>query len=536
MKKLLLLINGFFLFSQMSFGKTEISCVFPITHGASISGISNILNENPSETFTAKNAAIEKHRVWLNLTNADGAFKQLLVGYIAGATNDWDRLYDGVSLDANLYVDFYSINNGKNLTIQGRSLPFVNTDEVPMGYRTIIEGVFEISISKVDGMLVNQDIFIKDKATGVFHNLKNGAYSFTTLTGTFNDRFVLVYIDKTVVVEPPVVVVPPITTNPLVEAPGVTEPIVTNPIVETPIVTEPIITNPIVEAPIVTEPIVTNPIVEAPVVTEPIVINPIVETPIVTESIVINPIAEAPIVTEPIIINPIVETTIVTEPIVINPIVETPIVTEPIITNPIVEAPIATEPIITNPIVETPIVTEPIITNPIVEAPIVTEPIITNPIVETSIVTEPIITNPIVEAPIVTEPIITNPIAETPIVTEPIITNPLVEALIVTAPIIINPIVSDISKEVVTFDMEIQKEQKEKPVVVSINNYQIKVNSFDENIDRIMVFTLRGRQLYEVAGINSTEFIIQNVDSSHQFLIIKTQLKNGKWFDKKIIF
>ena len=37
---------------------------------------------------TKKTADIEKNRVWLNLTNSEGAFKQLLVGYIAGATND----------------------------------------------------------------------------------------------------------------------------------------------------------------------------------------------------------------------------------------------------------------------------------------------------------------------------------------------------------------------------------------------------------------------------------------------------------------
>jgi hypothetical protein len=33
---------------------------------------------------------------WLNLTNTQGAFKQTLIGYITGATNEYDNVY-GVS-------------------------------------------------------------------------------------------------------------------------------------------------------------------------------------------------------------------------------------------------------------------------------------------------------------------------------------------------------------------------------------------------------------------------------------------------------
>ncbi|WP_300978553.1 DUF642 domain-containing protein, partial [Flavobacterium sp.] len=84
---------------------------------------------------TKKSTKLEKNRIWLNLTNSGGAFKQLLVGYITGATNDWDNLYDGSTFDGQEFVDFYSVNQGKNLTIQGRALPFENTDVVPLGYR-----------------------------------------------------------------------------------------------------------------------------------------------------------------------------------------------------------------------------------------------------------------------------------------------------------------------------------------------------------------------------------------------------------------
>ncbi|KAF2511980.1 T9SS type A sorting domain-containing protein [Flavobacterium zhairuonense] len=145
----------------------------------------------------SKESTIEKNRVWLNMTNAEGAYKQLLVGYIEGATNEYDKKYDGNSFDGNKYLDFYSINEEYKLAIQGRALPFKSTDMVPLGYRTTLAGDFTISIYQVDGKLTIQPIYLEDKKLGKIHDLRKGNYTFSTEIGTFSDRFVLRYTDKT---------------------------------------------------------------------------------------------------------------------------------------------------------------------------------------------------------------------------------------------------------------------------------------------------------------------------------------------------
>ncbi|MBP6758330.1 MAG: T9SS type A sorting domain-containing protein, partial [Flavobacterium sp.] len=91
--------------------------------------------------------------------------------------------------------DFYSINQDKNLVIQGRALPFDENDEVPLGYRTTIDGTFTINIDQVDGTLTNQAMFLEDKLTNTVFDLKSGNYTFNTVAGTFDDRFVLRYTD-----------------------------------------------------------------------------------------------------------------------------------------------------------------------------------------------------------------------------------------------------------------------------------------------------------------------------------------------------
>jgi len=165
---------------------------FKFTNAMRVSG-------NNSQFFNlSKNLELEdqKHRVWLNLTNSGGAFKQLLLGYISGATNDFDNLYDGPSFDGQTFVDFYSINQKKNLTIQGRALPFSEKDEVPLGYRSTIAGTFEISIDHRDGDLAKQEIWLEDKNTKVLHDLTQSDYSFTAIKGVENDRFVLKYYNN----------------------------------------------------------------------------------------------------------------------------------------------------------------------------------------------------------------------------------------------------------------------------------------------------------------------------------------------------
>ncbi|PBJ03813.1 hypothetical protein BSF42_44620 [Flavobacterium sp. ACN6] len=146
---------------------------------------------------TAASEDIEKNRVWLNFTNSDGVFKQILLGYIEGATNIIDLNYDAVSMGANNFVDFYSINSNKKLTIQGRALPFEKSDEVPLGYKLLTKGDYTISIDHADGIFDNQDVYLEDTETGKITNLRLENYKFTTAEGSFNSRFVIRYTSKT---------------------------------------------------------------------------------------------------------------------------------------------------------------------------------------------------------------------------------------------------------------------------------------------------------------------------------------------------
>lgn len=137
------------------------------------------------------NDEFEKHRLWLNLKNEKGAFKQILLGYVTGATNLYDTNYDAESFNGNKFVDFYTIIENKKLVIQGRELPFQDSDKVIIGYKTTIAGDFTIAIDHADGDLINREVYLKDNVTDTLFDLRSGDYTFNSSAGSFQDRFEL---------------------------------------------------------------------------------------------------------------------------------------------------------------------------------------------------------------------------------------------------------------------------------------------------------------------------------------------------------
>ncbi|MGV3460931.1 MAG: T9SS sorting signal type C domain-containing protein [Flavobacterium sp.] len=136
----------------------------------------------------------EKHRYWVNLTSAAGVKSQMLVGYTINATNGIDGGIDGKLLADNSAV-LYTLADATNLMIQGRPLPFANTDVVAVGYKVLVAANYTIALDHFDGLFAEgQNVYLKDKAANTTHNLSAGPYTFASAVGTFNDRFEIVYV------------------------------------------------------------------------------------------------------------------------------------------------------------------------------------------------------------------------------------------------------------------------------------------------------------------------------------------------------
>ena len=139
-----------------------------------------------------KDTAKEK-KIWLNLTNNEGAFSQILIGFVDGATTQFDVNFDGPRIDTQNPINFYSLSDEKPYAIQG--LPeFQGNEKIQLGLhsRILEETLLNISIDHIKGDFADTDIILHDKLLNINHNLLISSYSFLlTEPSRVNQRFEL---------------------------------------------------------------------------------------------------------------------------------------------------------------------------------------------------------------------------------------------------------------------------------------------------------------------------------------------------------
>ncbi len=150
------------------------------------------VDDTANQFFRA--APVERNRIWLDATSTTGDFSQTMVGYMAGATNGIDPRIDGRYINDGT-IALTSLINTTPYAIQGRALPFVSTDEVPLSFSATVAGTYSISLNRFDGLFnnPNKGIYLKDNQSDVIHDLRSGAYSFTADSGSTASRFELVF-------------------------------------------------------------------------------------------------------------------------------------------------------------------------------------------------------------------------------------------------------------------------------------------------------------------------------------------------------
>ena len=140
-------------------------------------------------------------RFWLNVT-ATGVFSQVLIGYTEEGTNAYDSGLDGESI-MDGKTTLYSFAGSKKLAIQARP-EFEDDDIVPLGFKTETAGTYTFSLDHTDGIFADgQHIYIVDLFNDSVHDITEADYTFTSMAGTFENRFRLVFDEETAGIDSP---------------------------------------------------------------------------------------------------------------------------------------------------------------------------------------------------------------------------------------------------------------------------------------------------------------------------------------------
>ena len=144
----------------------------------------------------------ESNKLWINMMSDNGAYNQLMVGYVPNATDG----FDGISYDAkrqmstgNAAIIYTMIEDGldQKFQIEGKSQSSLTTEEViPLGFDTTIEmaTLYTISNIKTEGPFFDEHkVYLKDNYLNSLHELSESDYQFTSGVGEFRDRFEIVF-------------------------------------------------------------------------------------------------------------------------------------------------------------------------------------------------------------------------------------------------------------------------------------------------------------------------------------------------------
>lgn len=151
-------------------------------------------NETANSNFFSKSAV--KDRYWVKMISPLQGVNTIAVVYYEGGKDSFG--HDDSELNQTSSDMFYTIKEDRKLLIEGKPL-FVDTDKVLIGSKHFEAGSYTISLGEREGIFNgSQNIYLKDKQTGMLTNLSNGDYTFTASAGDITNRFEIVYKEESV--------------------------------------------------------------------------------------------------------------------------------------------------------------------------------------------------------------------------------------------------------------------------------------------------------------------------------------------------
>ena len=140
---------------------------------------------------------VENNRYWLSLTKDGITTNRILVSHRDGATVEEDHQYDAKSVEEGS-TKIYTKIGAANYSIQSRPFPLVENERIPLGITTNTAGEMTIALENAEGIFAEvQEVLVEDKALNVIHNLSEAPYVFTANVGITDDRFEIIYVNRT---------------------------------------------------------------------------------------------------------------------------------------------------------------------------------------------------------------------------------------------------------------------------------------------------------------------------------------------------
>ena len=128
--------------------------------------------------------------------------RETAVAFNDNATDGFDFALDAISPEANLPRDsFFPIDGDKKFVIN--TLPFGIDKKIPVAFKADIPTKFNVSVKELINFDASQAIFMHDKLTNEYFDIKNSYFEITLPIGLTTTRFEITFKNETIILSTP---------------------------------------------------------------------------------------------------------------------------------------------------------------------------------------------------------------------------------------------------------------------------------------------------------------------------------------------
>lgn len=148
-------------------------------------------NTKKEESATNANAIPQ---IRFNTLLNNGPVSQMVLAFDSASSEGEDRALDGASINNGSANNYFTIDN-KEYVIN--VLPFDMDKKVSIGFRNTVETNYKITVNQMLNIPEVTNVYLHDKTTDLYHDIKNSFYDLSLPAGTNNTQFEITFRNDT---------------------------------------------------------------------------------------------------------------------------------------------------------------------------------------------------------------------------------------------------------------------------------------------------------------------------------------------------
>ena len=128
----------------------------------------------------------------------NGPISQTVLAFNSSSTDGVDRFMDASSANDSPANVYFVLSNTEYVI---NSMPFDINKKIAIGFRNLAQANYKITVNEISNLTEVENVYLHDKTTNQYYDIKNSFYDLTLPAGTYNTRYEITFKNGTLGVD-----------------------------------------------------------------------------------------------------------------------------------------------------------------------------------------------------------------------------------------------------------------------------------------------------------------------------------------------